>query len=57
MDINCSEKSFKDFAVGAKEFNDFKNKDATWKDPNADKLISCVIEHVYTLAIRTQNKI
>tara|TARA_Y100001968_G_scaffold67347_1_gene58236 strand:+ start:1724 stop:1915 length:192 start_codon:yes stop_codon:yes gene_type:complete len=27
MDINCSEKSFKVVAVGAKEFNEFENND------------------------------
>tara|TARA_Y100001968_G_scaffold37989_1_gene29067 strand:+ start:1682 stop:2074 length:393 start_codon:yes stop_codon:yes gene_type:complete len=46
MDINCSEKSFRDFAVGAKEFNEFENKDSKWKNPNEDKLISGVIEQV-----------
>ena len=46
MDINCSEKSFRDVAVGAKEFNEFKNKDSKWKDPNGDKLIVSVIDQV-----------
>ncbi len=50
MDINCSENSFRDFAVGAKEFNQFKNKDLEWKDPNGDKLILGVIEQVCTLS-------
>ena len=48
MDINCSEKSFRDVAVGAKEFNEFKNKDSKWKDPNGDKLILGVIDQVCT---------
>lgn len=48
MDINCSEKSFKDVAVGAREFNEFKNKDSEWKDPNGDKLILGVIDQVCT---------
>tara|TARA_B100000902_G_C26872290_1_gene698320 strand:- start:121 stop:513 length:393 start_codon:yes stop_codon:yes gene_type:complete len=48
MDVNCSEKSFKDIAVGAKEFNEFKNKDSKWKDPNGDKLIVGVIDQVCT---------
>ena len=48
MDINCSEHSFKDVAVGAKEFNEFKNTDSEWKDPNGDKLILAVIEQVCT---------
>ena len=46
MDINCSEKSFRDVAVGAKEFNEFKNKDTEWKNPNGDKLILGVIDQV-----------
>ncbi len=46
MDINCSENSFRDVAVGAKEFNEFKNKDSEWKDPNGDKLILGVIDQV-----------
>ena len=48
MDINCSEKSFRDVAIGAKEFNEFKNKDSEWKDPNGDKLILGVIDQVCT---------
>ena len=46
MDIDCSEKSFKDVAVGVKEFNEFMNKDSGWKDPNGDKLIEGVIDQV-----------
>ena len=46
MDINCSEKSFKDVAVGAKDFNEFENKDSDWKDPNGDELILGVIDQV-----------
>ncbi len=46
MDINCSDKSFIDVAVGAKKFNEFKNKDSKWKDPNGDKLILGVINQV-----------
>ena len=48
MDVNCSEKLFKDVAVGAKEFNEFKNKDSEWKDPNGDELILGVIDQVCT---------
>ena len=48
MDVNCLENSFRDVAVGAKEFNEFKNNDAEWKDPNGDKLILGVIEQVCT---------
>ena len=48
MDINCSTKSFKDVAVGAKEFNEFENKDSQWKKPNGDKLILGVIDQVCT---------
>ena len=46
MDINCSNKTFKDVAVGAKEFNEFINKDPAWKDPQKDRLILGVIEQV-----------
>ena len=46
MDIKCSENSFRDVAVGAKEWNEFKNKDSEWKNPNGDKLISGVIDQV-----------
>ena len=46
MDINCSNKTFKDIAVGTKKFNEFKNKDSDWKTPNGDKLILGVIEEV-----------
>tara|TARA_B100000214_G_C23657884_1_gene486024 strand:- start:14 stop:406 length:393 start_codon:yes stop_codon:yes gene_type:complete len=46
MDLNCLEKSFRDIAVGTKEFNEFKNKDSGWKDPNGDKLILGVIDQV-----------
>ena len=46
MDINCSKKSFRDFAIGANEFNEFENKDSEWKDPNGDKLILGVINQV-----------
>ena len=48
MDVNCSENSFRDVAVGAKEFNEFKNQDSDWKDPNGDKLILGVIDQVCT---------
>tara|TARA_E500000331_G_C16629858_1_gene443823 strand:- start:189 stop:344 length:156 start_codon:yes stop_codon:yes gene_type:complete len=46
MDINCSKKSFRDIALGAKEFNEFKNKDSKWKDPTGDKLILGLIDQV-----------
>ena len=48
MDINCSENSFRDVAVGEKEFNEFKNQDSEWKDPHGDKLIVSVIDQVCT---------
>ena len=48
MDVNCLEYSFRDVAVGAKEFNEFKNNDSEWKDPNGDKLIMGVIDQVCT---------
>ena len=46
MDVNCLENSFRDVAVGAKEFNEFANKDSEWKNPNGDKLIMGVIDQV-----------
>ena len=46
MDINCKEKSFKDVAIGAEEFNEFENNNPEWKDPNGDKLILGVIDQV-----------
>ena len=48
MEINCSDKVFRDIAVGSNEFNEFKNNDSEWKDPNGDKLILGVIEQVCT---------
>ena len=48
MDINCSERSFRDIAVGSKEFNEFENKNSNWKDPNGDQLILSVIDEVCT---------
>ena len=50
MDINCSENSFRDVAIGEKEFNAFKNKDSEWINPNGDKLILGVIEQVCNFA-------
>ena len=46
MDVNCSEQTFRDIAVGANEFNEFENKDSEWKDPNGDNLILDVIDQV-----------
>ena len=46
MDINCSEKTFKDVAVGADEFNEYENINAKWKYPNGDKLLLGVINQV-----------
>ena len=48
MDINCSDNSFRDVAVGAEKFNEFKNKDLAWSDPNGDVLIMGVIHQVCT---------
>ena len=50
MDINCSESSFRDIAVGSKEFNEYNNKDLEWKDPKGDKLILGVIDQVCIFA-------
>ena len=46
MEVNCSEKTFRDIAVGANEFNEFENKDSEWKDANGDKLILGVLDQV-----------
>jgi len=48
MDVDCSKNSFRDVAVGAKKFDEFKNKDSEWKVPNRDKLIRGVIDQVCT---------
>ncbi len=48
MDINCSKNSFRDVAVGTKEFNEFKSNNLEWKYPNGDKLILGVIDQVCT---------
>ena len=48
MDINCNEKTFRDIAVGADEFNEFENINAKWKYPNGDKLLLGVIDQVCT---------
>ena len=48
MDIDYSKNSFRDVALGAKEFDEFKNKDSGWKGPNGDKLILGVIDQVCT---------
>ena len=48
MDIDCLKNSYRDVAVGGKEFNEFKNKDSDWKDPHGDKLIQGVIDQVCT---------
>ena len=49
MDINCYERTFRDIAVGEKEFDEFKNVDTEWKYPNGDKLIIGVINQVCKL--------
>ena len=46
MDINCTEKTFRDVAVGSDEFNEFENINAKWKYPNGDKLLLGVIDQV-----------
>ena len=46
MDINCSQKTFRDIAVGANAFDEFENLGAKWKYPNGDKLILGVIGQV-----------
>ena len=46
MDINCSQKTFRDIGVGAENFDEFENPEAKWKYPNGDKLILGVIDQV-----------
>ena len=46
MDINCSQKTFRDVGVCAKVFDEFENLEAKWKYPNGDKLILGVISQV-----------
>tara|TARA_B100000575_G_C23034166_1_gene595317 strand:- start:180 stop:569 length:390 start_codon:yes stop_codon:yes gene_type:complete len=46
MDINCKEKTFRDVALGANDFNEFENINAQWKYPNGDKLLLGVIDQV-----------
>ncbi len=46
MDINCSEKLFRDIAVGTDALNNTLNNNTDWQDPNGDKLILGVIEQV-----------
>ena len=46
MDINCSENTFRDVAVGQENFNEFKNSNTDWKEANGDKLILGVIDQV-----------
>ena len=46
MDINCTEKTFRDVAVGSDKFNEFENINAKWKYPNGDKLLLGVIDQV-----------
>ena len=58
MDINCSKKTFRDVAVGVKEFNEYNNQDSEWKEPNGDRLILGVIDQVcnYTNQIQSRLK-
>ena len=46
MDINCTEKTFRDVAVGSDESNEFENINPKWKYPNGDKLLLGVIDQV-----------
>ena len=48
MDIDCLKNSYRDVAVGGREFKEFKNKDSEWKDPHGDTLILGVIDQVCT---------
>ena len=46
MDINCFEKSFRDFDVSIDELTSNFNDFADWQDPNGDELILGVIGQV-----------
>ena len=46
MDINCAEKTFRDVALGQDKFNEFKNPNTDWKEPDGDFLILGVIDQV-----------
>ncbi len=50
MDINCSQSSFRDVAVGTNKFNEFENKNSKWSDPDGDALILSVINQVCTFS-------
>ena len=49
MDINCSEKSFRDVDVFTDKENSRLNNLANWEDPNGDPLILSVIGQVCRL--------
>ena len=49
MDINCYERTFRDVAVGERQFDEFKNINVQWQYPNGDELIIGVIEQVCSL--------
>ncbi len=55
MDIDCSENTFRDVAIGVKEFNEFQNTDSQWEGPNGDKLILGVINQVCVFAAKHDN--
>ena len=57
IDINCSIKTFRDVAIGVKEFNEFNNKDSECKEPNIDRLILGVIEQVYSYKNQIKSKL
>ena len=46
MDINCSEKSFRDVAVGTDQLNNSLNNNSDWQDPSGDQLILGVMSQV-----------
>ena len=46
MDINCSNKTFRDVSLGQNDFDEFINPNIDWKNPDGDKLILGVIEQV-----------
>ncbi len=53
MDVNCSEKSFRDIAVSTTKFNAFENENSAWKDLHGDRLLLGVIDQFVLLSINS----
>ena len=46
IEIDCTIITFRDVEVNADKYNQYYNRDSTWKDPNGDKLIIGIIKNV-----------